>query len=64
MVGSSASGEFICDCEGLLDDADIDRVESAQELAEYIVKLHNSHLDRAAAKNIASPHSKIPFTNQ
>lgn len=43
---ADAAGEFVCDCQGLLDDADVDRIESAQEIAEYIVKLHNSYLDR------------------
>ena len=39
-----AAGEFVCDCEGLIDEEDLDRVESAQEIAEYLVNLHNANL--------------------
>lgn len=39
-----AAGEFVCDCQGLIDECDLNRSESAQEIAEYIVNLHNSRL--------------------
>lgn len=41
-----APGEFVCDCESLLDDCDLERVESAAEIAEHIVRLHNWYLER------------------
>lgn len=41
-----ASGEFVCDCEGLIDECDWEREESAVEIAEYIVKLHNASIEK------------------
>lgn len=45
-AGSPDVGEFVCDCEGLLDECDMEREESAVEIAEHIVKLHNANLPR------------------
>lgn len=41
-----AAGEFVCDCQGLLDECDLDRAESAAEIAEHIVRLHNNYLQK------------------
>ena len=55
-----ASGEFVCDCESLLDEADRERVESVAEIAEHIVRLHNSHLESRKLANMTECKEKIP----
>jgi len=35
-------GVFVLDCIALLDEMDIDRAESAQDIAAYVVELHNT----------------------
>lgn len=44
-----AAGEFVCNCEGLLDECDLERAESAAEIAEHIVRLHNGYLEQRRA---------------
>lgn len=57
-----AAGEFVCDCEGLLDHCDFERQESATEIAEHIVRLHNWYLERRRSRDSPTPPKYIDIS--